>query len=160
MRLLHRLRQHIAHRHLVPLGVQLDAAILEHRHDAADRVFPDLALGLHVAAEAAEFGDRSGFTGAHLDAAIADKVEAGDAFGDTLRWIGGELHDAVAEADVLRALRRRTEEHFRRRRVRVFLKEVVFDFPGVVVAKLVGQLHLIECVLIELPFIVRPPWAR
>ena len=160
MRLLHRLRQHVAHRHLVPLGVELDALVLEHRDDAAERVLPDLALGLHVAVEAAEFGDRCRLAGAHLDAAVGHQVEAGDAFGDALRRVGGELHDAVAEPDVLGALAGGAEEDFRRRRVGVFLEEVVLDLPGVVVAKPVGQLHLSERVLIELAFVVRPPWAR
>ena len=46
------------------------------------------------------------------------------------------------------------------RRVGVLLQEVVLDLPGVVVAEPVGQLHLRERVLIELAFVVRPPWAR
>src|SRR3984885_2521554 len=160
MGLLHRLRQHVAHRHLLPLGVELDALILEHRDNAAERVLPDLALGLHVAVEAAEFGDRCRLAGAHLDAAIGDKIECRDTFGDALRWIGGELHDAVAKPDVLGPLRRRTEEHFGSRRVRVLFEEMMLDLPGVVVAKPVGQLHLVERILVELAFIVRPPGAR
>jgi hypothetical protein len=58
-----------------------------------------------------------------------------------------ELHDAVAQADVLRALAGRTEEDLRGRAVRVLLEEVVLDFPRVVVAKAVGQLDLVEAVL-------------
>ena len=98
--------------------------------------------------------------GAHLDAAIGDQIECRDTFGDALRWIGGELHDAVAKPDVLGPLRRRTEEHFGCRRVRVLFQEMMLDLPGVVVAKPVGQLHLVERILIELAFIVRPPGAR
>ena len=36
----------------------------------------------------------------------------------------------------------------------------MLDLPGVVVAKPVGQLHLVERILIELAFIVRPPGPR
>ena len=134
--------------------------ILEHRDDAAERVFPDFALGLHVAAEAAKFGDRRGFAGAHLDATIRYKIECGNAFGDALRRVGGQLHDAVAEPDVLRPLAGGTEKDFGRRRVGVLLEKVVLDLPGVVVAKPVGELHLIERVLIELSLIIRSPRTR
>ena len=134
--------------------------VLEHRDDAAERVLPDLALGLHVAAEATEFGDRRRFAGAHFDAAVRYKIECGNAFGDALRWVGGQLHDAVAEPDVLRPLAGGAEKDFRRRRVRIFLEKVVLDLPGVVVAKPVGQLHLIERILIELPLIIRSPRTR
>ena len=160
MRLLHRLRQHVAHRHLVPFGVELDALVAEHRDDAADRVFPDLALGLHVAAEAAELGDGGGFAGAELDAAVRHQVEAGDAFGDALRRVGGELHDAVAEPDVLRPLAGGAEEHFRRRRMGILLEEVVLDFPRVVVAQPVRQFDLRQRVLVQPLLVARPPGAR
>ena len=98
--------------------------------------------------------------GAHLDAAVGHQVERGDAFGDALRRVGGELHDAVAEPDVLGALAGGAEEHLGGRRVRIFLEEVVLDLPGVVVAEPVGQLDLVERVLIELALVVRAPWAR
>ena len=88
------------------------------------------------------------------------RSSAGDAFGDALRRVGGELHDAVAEPDVLGALAGGAEEDLGRRGVGVFLEEVVLDLPGVVVAEPVGQLHLVERVLIELAFVVRPPRAR
>ena len=160
VRFLHGFGQHVAHRHLVPLGVQLDALVLEHGNDAADRVFPDLPLGLHVAVEAAEFGYRRGFAGAHLDAAVGDEIEAGDTFGDALRRVGGELDDAVAEPDVLGALAGRAEEYLRRRRMRVLFEEVVLDLPSVIVAEPVCQFHLGERILVELAFIVDAPRAR
>ena len=159
MRLLHRLRQHVAHRHLVPLGVELDALVAEHRDDAADRVFPDLALGFHVAVEAAEFGDRGGFAGAELDAAVGHQVEAGDAFGHALRRVGGELHDAVAEPDVLRPLAGRAEEHLRRRGMGILLQEMVLDLPRVVVAKPVRQFDLRQRILIQRLLVARLPRA-
>ena len=68
----------------------------------------------------------------------------------TRRMVGGELDDAVAEADVLRALAGRAEEHLGRGAVRVLLEEVVLDLPRVVVAEAVGELDLVEAVLEEL----------
>ena len=91
---------------------------------------------------------------------LADQVERGDALGDARGRVGGELHDAVAEPDVLGALAGGAEKHLGRRRMRVLLEEVVLDLPGVVVAEPVGQLDLVERVLIELAFVVRPPRAR
>src|SRR4051794_12053030 len=52
--------------------------------------------------------------------------------------------DAVAQADVGRALAGRGEEHLRRRRVRVLLEEVVLHLPHRVEAQPVGQLDLLE----------------
>jgi hypothetical protein len=54
------------------------------------------------------------------------------------------LDDAVAEADVLGALRRGGEEDLRRGRVAVFLEEVMLDFPDIVDAEGVGELDLLE----------------
>ena len=75
---------------------------------------------------------------------LRHQVEAGDAFGHALRRVGGELHDAVAEADVLGPLAGGAEEHLRRGRMGILLEEVVLDFPGVVVAQPVGQLDLVS----------------
>src|SRR5207237_5933175 len=77
-----------------------------------------------------------------------------------MRLIGGELHDAVAEPDALGALAGGTEEDFRRRGVRVLLEEVMLDFPGVVVAELVGELDLAERILQQLILALRAPRAR
>ena len=73
-----------------------------------------------------------------------------DPLGDPRRMVGRQLDDAVTEADVLRALARRGEEHLGRRRVRVLLEEVVLDLPRVVVAEPVGELDLVERVLEQL----------
>ena len=66
----------------------------------------------------------------------------------------------MAEPDVLGALAGGAEEDLGRGGVGVFLEEMVLDLPGVVVAEPVGQLDLVERVLIELPLVVRPPRAR
>ena len=57
------------------------------------------------------------------------------------------LHDAVTEADALRALRRGGEEHLGRAGVAVLLEEVVLDLPHVVDAQPIGELALLERVL-------------
>ena len=72
-------------------------------------------------------------------------------------WFVGQLDDAVAEADVLRPLARRGEEHLGRRRVAVLLEEVVLDLPRVVVAEPVGQLDLVERVVEQLVLVVAAP---
>ena len=80
----------------------------------------------------------------NLDAAVGDQVEAGDAFGHALRRVGGKLHDAVAEADVLRPLAGGAEEHLRRGGMGILLEEMVLHFPGVVVAQPIRQLDLVS----------------
>ena len=87
---------------------------------AADRdleaLEPLLALGLLVDAEAAELGLRRRLARAELDPAARDQVERRDALGDAGRMVvaGRGLDDAVAEADVLRALAGGGEEHLGR----------------------------------------------
>jgi hypothetical protein len=74
--------------------------------------------------------------------------------------VGRKLEDAVAEPDFFGALARRGEKGFRRRRVRIFLQEMVLDHPGVVVAEPVGGLELGQRVLIEPELVAVLPWAR
>ena len=61
---------------------------------------------------------------------------------------------------MLGALAGRGEEHLGRRRVRIFLEEMVLDLPGEVVAEPVGQFDLVERVLVEGQLAVRPPGPR
>ena len=89
-----------------------------------------------------------------------DQVERGDALGAARRMRRGQLHDAVREADVLGALAGGGEKHLGRRRVRIFLEEMVLDLPGVVVAEPVGQLDLVERVLVEPVLAAGLPRAR
>ena len=44
--------------------------------------------------------------------------------------------------------------------MRVLLQEMVLHLPGVIIAELVGQLDLVKRILIQLPFVIRPPRAR
>jgi hypothetical protein len=57
-------------------------------------------------------------------------------------------------------LARRGEKHLGLRRVGVFFEEMVLHVPGVVVAEPVGELDLVQGVLVELPLIIQPPGTR
>jgi hypothetical protein len=84
---------------------------------------------------------------AELDPPVRHQVKRGDPFGHPRRVVGGQLDDAVTQADPRGPLARRAEEHLGRRAVGVLLQEVVLDLPRVVVAEAVGQLDLIEAVV-------------
>ena len=153
VRLLHRLRHDVAHRHGEVLALEAGVGIhRQHVGDLLDGLAPHRPPLGRVDAEALELGARGGLAGAPVDAAVGDEVERGDALGDARRVVvaGRHQHDAVAEADALRALRRGGQEDLGRRGVRVLLEEVVLDLPGVVDAEPVGQLDLVERVLEEL----------
>jgi hypothetical protein len=85
-----------------------------------------------------------------LDAAAREEIQRGHALGHADRMIGRKLDDPVAQADALRALARRAQEHLGRRAVGVLLEEVVLDAPRVVEAEAIGQLDLRERVLEQL----------
>src|SRR5262249_43268598 len=110
------------------------------------RPHPPLLVDVEADIEAAKLHQRGALAGAEFDAAIGDEIERCDAFGDAGGMIVFRRHqaDAVAEPDALGALRARREEDFRRGGVRIFLEEMVLDFPGVVDAELVGELDLLE----------------
>ena len=160
MRLLHRLRHHVAQGNVEILAVMLGADLGEHREDRLDRFLEHLALGLHVAAERRQLGDRGALAHAELAAPVTEQIEHRDALGDARGMIGGQLEDAVAEPDLLGALARGGEEGFRRRRVRIFLEEMMLDHPGIVVADPVGGLQLRQRVLIEPQLVAVAPWPR
>jgi hypothetical protein len=160
VRFLERLRQDVAQRHVEILAVMLDPTLAEHRDDGADRLFPDRPLLVERDAEGLQLGDAGALAGAEFDPAVRDEVERGDALGAARRMRRRQLHDAVREADLLRALRGGGEEHFGGRRVRILFEEMVLDLPGVVVAEPVGQFDLVERVLIELQFAARQPRPR
>ena len=72
MRLLHRLRQDVAQRHVEILAVMLDPALSEHRDDGADRLLPDRSLLVERDPEGLQFGDAGALAGAELDTAVRD----------------------------------------------------------------------------------------
>src|SRR4030081_2165467 len=125
MRLLHRLRQYVAQRHVEILAVMLDAALAEHRNDGADRLLPDRPLLVERNAERLQFGDAGALAGAELDPAVADQVEGRDAFGAARRMRRRQLHDAVGETDALGPLAGGGEEHLGGGRMRILFEEMM-----------------------------------
>ena len=160
MRLLHRLRHDVAQGNVEILAVMLAAAFLEHREDRLHGLLEHFALGFHVAAERRQLGDRGALAHAEFAAAVAEQIEHRDALGDARGMVGGELEDAVAEPDVLGALAGGGEKGFRRRRMRVFLEEMMLHHPGMVVAEPVGGLELRQRVLVELELVAGLPRPR
>ena len=77
-----------------------------------------------------------------------------------MRLIGGDLHDAVAQPNALRALAGGGEKYLGRGRMRVLLKEMVLDFPHIIIAQFVGEFDLSERILEQFVFAVRIPGPR
>src|SRR6266851_10117458 len=86
-----------------------------------------------------------------MQAAARQYVERGGALRDLDGMV--ELrhadHDAVADPDALGQHRAGGQEQLGRGAVRVFLEEVVLDGPDMIEAQLVGQLHLLEAVVVN-----------
>ena len=74
--------------------------------------------------------------------------------------VRGQLDDAVAEADLLRPLARRAQEHFRGGTVGIFLEEMMFDDPGVIEGQGVGQFDLAQGLVQQNMFTVGLPRTR
>ena len=160
MRLLQRLRHHGAQRKLEELAVVLPAVVPEHRQRAAHRVFPDVALVAVAQVEGVQFGHRRAFAQAKLHAPVGDEIQRGDALGHPRRMVGGELHDAVPQADVARALACRRQEDLGGGGVGVLLQEVVLHFPCVVEPQAVRQFDLRQRLLQQPVLAVRLPVPR
>ena len=152
--------QDVAQREVEVGAVVLHASVAEHRDQGAHGVLEHLALVAEAPAEGVQLGDVRPLAEPELDAPVADQVEGRDALGHARRVVGGELHDAVAEADALGALARRGQEDLGRRGMRVLLEEVVLDLPGVVVAEPVGELDLLERALQQAILAVLVPRSR
>src|SRR5580692_5659074 len=116
MRLLERLRDHVACGKVVVLAVEFPVVASEHRDDGTHCLFPAVALVAHAHAERVELCGARRLAHAEIDATAGQQVERRDLLRDTLRLVGGELDHAMAEPDVPGALARRTEEYLRRRR--------------------------------------------
>ena len=110
MRLLQRFWHDVAQGNVEIFAVMFAAAIAEHREDRTHGFVEDFLLGLHVAAERRQLRDRGALAHAELATAVAEQIEHRDPLGNPRRMIGGELEDAVAEADVLGALAGGSEE--------------------------------------------------
>ena len=151
VRLLHRLRQHVALGHreaaALPRHVPVAPQLRQHAHE----LVPGLLGVVGVGVEAAELGPRRAARGADLEPAARDDVERGAPLGDADRVVHlGHADDrAVADADALGLRRHRGEQHLGRRAVRILLEEVVLDRPHPVEAELVGEARLLERVAVD-----------
>src|SRR5208283_4494385 len=90
------------------------------------------------------------------------EVQRRDALGHARGMIDEwrKLNDAMPEADIFGALAGRREENFRRRRMRIFLEEVMLGSPHIVVTEAVGEFDLIKRVLEEFMFRITSPRTR
>ena len=150
VRLLVRLGDHVAGRHLQELAVPAGERFLDHHpRGGLDVLQPLVPLGGPLDAEAVQFGVRRGLAGAEVDPPVGEQVERVDALDHACRVVVGarQQDDAVPEADSRGALTGGGEEDLGGRGVAVLLEEVVLDLPDVVEAEAVGQLDLLEGVL-------------
>ena len=84
MRLLQRLRDNVAWRHLQePAVVARERLLDEHARHRVERLVPLVALGGPVDVEAPQLGLRRGLAGAEVHPAVGHEVERGDALRDT-----------------------------------------------------------------------------
>src|SRR6185436_20382888 len=115
-----------------------------------------------IDAVAFQLGARRRLPRAPVHASARDEIERGDALGHPRRLVvaGRHQHDAVTQANALRALGRGGQEHFGRRGVRILLEKVVLDLPRVVDAEAVGQLDLAQCILEQLKLRALAPGPR
>jgi hypothetical protein len=160
MRLLHGLGQHVAagHREVLALepGIRLED---HHVGDLLGGLERHRALFLRLDGESAEFQPRCAFADPEVDAAVRNDVERRKALRSARRVvvIRNDLPDPVRKANAFRPGSSRREEHFRRRRMRVLVEEMVLDFPRVVVAETVGERDLLERLVEQAPLVVRRP---
>ena len=128
----------------------------------SERLAHFLAGAIVVHAEAVELlcGGRTART--QLHSAVAHDVEHGGLFCDLNRIVEveGQQPHAVSDPDILGALTDRAVEDLGRGAVRVFLEEVMLDFPDVVDADAIGEFNLGEGLPVDIVFAERVPRAR
>lgn len=110
MRLLQRLGDHIAGRHLDVFALEAGEGLLDHAADRdLERLLPLRTFVGGVDVESAELTDGRGLAGAEFDAPVGDQVQGGDALGHSGGMVHRrrQVHDAEAEPNVLGALARR-----------------------------------------------------
>src|SRR5262249_294287 len=133
-----------------------------HLGQAAHELVPALLGDIGIGAKAAELGPGRRSAGADMQTAARQQGERGGALGDLDGMI--ELrhahHDAMADLDALGDHGTGRQEQLGRRAVRIFLEEVVLDRPYVVEAQLVGELYLLEAVVVDRALGLARPRAR
>jgi hypothetical protein len=150
MRLLQRLRHHVAHRRFEIFSLVAGERLL-HQHPRYHRqpLEPHRALLRLIDIESAELDFRGALAGAEFAAPVAHQVERRDPLGDSRRMVDPRrhLHDSVSQPDILGALARRGEPNLRRRRMRILFEKMMLGRPHVVVAEPVREFDLVQRVL-------------
>jgi len=97
-----------------------------------------------------------------MQAAARQDVERRGLLGDLDRMVelGHADHDAVADLDALGEHGTGGQEQFGRGAVRVFFEEMMLDRPHVIEDQLVGQLYLLEAVVVDGALLLRRPGTR
>ena len=151
MRILHGLRSHHPLGEVEVLAVVLEVLALPHADDGLDGFLPLLPARLPVDAEC-DLLHRGRPAGAPLHSSPGQDVGRRHLLGHAHRRGERVRHerDAEPEADLLGALRERADDDLGRGRVRSPLAEVVLDVPCGVEAQLVGELDLLERLLVGL----------
>ncbi len=150
MRLLQRFRHQVSARHVkirpAKPGIRTHC---QHVGGLFGRLAPHLGLFLRRDAEAFHLECRGQLAGAPVRPTVRYQVQRCNAFRHARGMIVFRRHqrNAVSETDAFGALGAGGEEDLRRRGMRVFLQEVMFDLPHVVDAKPVAELDLRQRIL-------------
>ena len=155
MRLLDRLGNDVARRHLEVLAVVAAERLFDHHAANRDqRLAPHRALFRARDVERVQFGKGRRLAGAELGAPVAQQVEHPDPLRHPRRMVivGRQQRDSRPQAHPLGALAGRGQKTLARRGVRVFLQEMMLDLPQVVDPDPVGEFDLLQRLLNEFMF--------
>src|SRR5207302_1952299 len=155
-------RHERATRHRPELALELALLRRPHPRQAPHELVPALLGDVRARVEPGQLRPRRRPAGADLDAAAREDVEHRRPLRDFDRMV--ELRhahdDAEPDPDPLRHHRARRQEQLRRGTVGVFLQEVVLDRPHLIESELVGELHLLERVVVDGPLRLTGPRTR
>src|SRR5262245_55457196 len=140
MGLLHDARQNAALGDGEVFAVPVEEVLCPHLRDGADRFLPHRARLFRTQAERVDLGRPAAAPGAELDAAVGDRVDVRDLFGDAHRMVDhrAEVEDAGHQPDAFRLHADRQAGEVRRRAVRVLLQAVMLGGPVSVEAGGIG----------------------
>jgi hypothetical protein len=133
-----------------------------HLGQAAHELVPALLGRVGIGAEAAELGPGRRAAGADMQAPAREDIQRRGLLGDLDRMVelGNANHDAMPDLDILGQHRTRGEKQLGRRAVRIFLEEMVFDRPDMLEAQRIGELHLLEAVVVNRTLLLGRPGTR
>ena len=96
----------VAPRELVERAVVCAGIIVEHRRDAAHRIFPALSLVCEVDIKRFEFCPGVAFTHPEFNTSLTQEIEGRHTLSDAGRMVGCMLDNAMRETNVFRPLGR------------------------------------------------------